>query len=123
MNKKNLSASLAGDVCLGGELSVHRLGFGAMRLTGEGVWGPPTDRKAALAVLRKAVEMEVNFIDTADSYGPQISGPMTQLRPTCAKRLKAASKDCGLIASTFISCTCRIRSSPSSPRWRLWRSC
>ena len=44
-----------------------------MRLTGEGVWGPPTDRKAALAVLRKAVEMEVNFIDTADSYGPHVS--------------------------------------------------
>ena len=72
-NEKRVSASLAGDVCFGRELSVHRLGFGAMRLTGEGVWGPPTDRKAALAVLRKAVEMEVNFIDTADSYGPHVS--------------------------------------------------
>ncbi len=67
---KNISASLAGEVSLGGELSVHRLGYGAMRLTGEGIWGPPKDRKAALAVLRRAVELDVNFIDTADSYGP-----------------------------------------------------
>src|SRR5882672_11496447 len=70
MNKKELSASLAGDVSLGGEISVHRLGFGAMRLTGEGIWGPPKDRKGALAVLRRAVELDVNFVDTADSYGP-----------------------------------------------------
>jgi pyridoxine 4-dehydrogenase len=73
MNKKELSASLAGDVSLGGEISVHRLGFGAMRLTGEGIWGPPKDRKGALAVLRRAVELDVNFIDTADSYGPHVS--------------------------------------------------
>ena len=73
MNKKELSASLAGDVSLGGEISVHRLGFGAMRLTGEGIWGPPKDRKAALAVLRRAVELDINFIDAADSYGPNVS--------------------------------------------------
>jgi pyridoxine 4-dehydrogenase len=73
MNTKELSASLAGDISLGGEISVHRLGFGAMRLTGQGIWGPPKDRKAALAVLRRAVELDVNFIDTADSYGPNIS--------------------------------------------------
>jgi pyridoxine 4-dehydrogenase len=73
MNKKELSASMAGDVSLGGEISVHRLGFGAMRLTGEGIWGPPKDRKGALAVLRRAVELYVNFIDTADSYGPHVS--------------------------------------------------
>jgi aryl-alcohol dehydrogenase-like predicted oxidoreductase len=73
MDKKNLSASLAGSISLGGEVSVHRLGFGAMRLTGEGIWGPPKDRKAALAVLRRAVELDVNFIDTADSYGPNVS--------------------------------------------------
>jgi pyridoxine 4-dehydrogenase len=73
MNTKELSASLAGDVLLGGEISVHRLGFGAMRLTGEGIWGPPKDRKGALAVLRRAAELSVNFIDTADSYGPHIS--------------------------------------------------
>ena len=73
MNKKQVSATLAGDVSLGKELSVHRLGFGAMRLTGEGIWGAPKDRKAALAVLRRAVERDVNFIDTADSYGPYVS--------------------------------------------------
>ena len=73
MNKKELSASLAGDVSLGGEIYLHRLGFGAMRLTGEGIWGPPKDRKGALAVLRRAVELDVNFIDTADSYGPHVS--------------------------------------------------
>jgi pyridoxine 4-dehydrogenase len=73
MNKKELSASAAGDISLGGELSVHRLGFGAMRLTGEGIWGPPKDRNGALAVLRRAVELDVNFIDTADSYGPHVS--------------------------------------------------
>ena len=73
MNKKDVTARLAGDVSLGGQLSVHRLGFGAMRLTGEGIWGPPKDRKAALAVLRRAVELGVNFIDTADSYGPYVS--------------------------------------------------
>src|ERR1700738_3322817 len=73
MDKKELSASLAGDVSLGGEISVHRLGFGAMRLTGEGIWGPPKDRSKALAVLRRAVELDITFIDTADSYGPDIS--------------------------------------------------
>src|SRR6266853_1309053 len=73
MNKKELSASAAGDVSLGGEIYVHRLGYGAMRLTGEGIWGPPKDRKGTLAVLRRAVEMHVDFIDTADSYGPNVS--------------------------------------------------
>jgi aryl-alcohol dehydrogenase-like predicted oxidoreductase len=73
MNKKELSAKTAGEVSLGGEISVHRLGFGAMRLTGEGIWGPPKDHKGALAVLRRAVELDVNFIDTADSYGPNVS--------------------------------------------------
>jgi pyridoxine 4-dehydrogenase len=70
MNKKAVSASAAGNISLGGEISVHRLGFGAMRLTGEGIWGPPKDRKGAIAVLRRAVELDINFIDTADSYGP-----------------------------------------------------
>ena len=73
MSAKEMSASLAGSVLLGGEVSVHRLGFGAMRLTGEGIWGPPKNRTAALAVLRRAVELDVNFIDTADSYGPAVS--------------------------------------------------
>jgi len=64
---------VAGDVSLGGEISVHGFGFGAMRLTGEGIWGPPKDRKGALAVLRRAVELDINFIDTADSYGPHVN--------------------------------------------------
>jgi len=58
---------------LGGELTVNRLGFGAMRLTGKGVWGPPADRGECVRVLRRAVELGVNFIDTADSYGPYYS--------------------------------------------------
>ena len=70
---KNVSAGLAGNVTLGSELSVHRLGYGAMRLTGPGIWGAPDDRTSALAVLRRAVELNVNFIDTADSYGPHVS--------------------------------------------------
>jgi pyridoxine 4-dehydrogenase len=73
MSTKEVSARLAGSVSLGGQLSVHRLGYGAMRLTGDGIWGPPKDRKAALAVLSRAVELGVNFIDTADSYGPGVS--------------------------------------------------
>ena len=73
VSKKEVPASLAGEVSLGGEISVHRLGFGAMRLTGQGIWGPPSDRKGALAVLCRAVELGVNFIDTADSYGPHVS--------------------------------------------------
>jgi pyridoxine 4-dehydrogenase len=58
---------------LGGELTVRRLGFGAMRITGDGIWGPPKDPASALTVLRRAVELGVNFIDTADSYGPGVS--------------------------------------------------
>jgi len=70
MTGKEISAGLGGNVSLGADLSVHRLGFGAMRLTGDGIWGPPKDRTAALTVLRRAVELGVQFIDTADSYGP-----------------------------------------------------
>jgi aryl-alcohol dehydrogenase-like predicted oxidoreductase len=69
----SLPAAFAGTVSLGGEITVHRLGFGAMRITGDGVWGPPKDPASALAVLRRAVELGVNFIDTADSYGPNVS--------------------------------------------------
>jgi aryl-alcohol dehydrogenase-like predicted oxidoreductase len=66
-------AIAAGTLTLGGGLEVRRLGYGAMRVTGEGVWGPPADRERALAVLRRAVELGVNLIDTADSYGPEVS--------------------------------------------------
>jgi pyridoxine 4-dehydrogenase len=66
-------AASAGTIGVGGDLTVNRLGFGAMRITGNGVWGPPADRDEAKAVLRRAVEAGVNFIDTADSYGPHVS--------------------------------------------------
>ena len=67
------NASESGTFSLGGDLPVHRLGFGAMRITGPGVWGPPADRAGAIATLRRAVELGVNLIDTAESYGPHIS--------------------------------------------------
>jgi aryl-alcohol dehydrogenase-like predicted oxidoreductase len=72
-NQNKLSAAANGTVSLGGELTVNRLGFGAMRITGDGIWGPPKDRRTAIAVLRRAIELGVNFIDTADSYGPHVS--------------------------------------------------
>jgi pyridoxine 4-dehydrogenase len=67
------TAAASGTFTLGGDLTINRLGFGAMRLTGKGVWGPPADRDECIRVLRRAVELGVNFIDTADSYGPYIS--------------------------------------------------
>lgn len=67
------SAANAGTFTIGGDLTVNRLGYGAMRITGPGIWGPPKDKPAALATLRRAVELGVNLIDTADSYGPEIS--------------------------------------------------
>lgn len=72
-NLRDLPAAAGGTLSLGGELTVNRIGFGAMRITGDGVWGPPKDRRAAIAVLRRAVELGVTFIDTADSYGPNVS--------------------------------------------------
>jgi pyridoxine 4-dehydrogenase len=66
-------AGIAGMIDVGGDLTVNRLGFGAMRITGNGIWGPPADSDEAKAVLRRAIELGINFIDTADSYGPHIS--------------------------------------------------
>ena len=66
-------AGMAGTIDVGGDLTVNRLGFGAMRITGDGIWGEPADRDEAKAVLRRAIELGVNFIDTADSYGPHVS--------------------------------------------------
>lgn len=66
-------AQASGTFTIGGDLTVNRLGFGAMRLTGKGVWGPPADPDECIRVLRRAVELGVNFIDTADSYGPYVS--------------------------------------------------
>src|SRR5215469_8934787 len=67
------SAAEAGTIDVGGDLTVNRLGFGAMRITGPGIWGAPRDADAAKEALRRAVELGVTFIDTADSYGPEIS--------------------------------------------------
>jgi aryl-alcohol dehydrogenase-like predicted oxidoreductase len=72
MSDEQLDAGVAGTIEVG-DLTVHRLGFGAMRVTGAGVWGPPPDLDAARAVLRRAVELGVTFVDTADSYGPEVS--------------------------------------------------
>ena len=69
----NRPASLSGTFSIGGDLPVVRLGYGAMQITGPGIWGPPRDRDEAVAVLRRAVELGVTFIDTADSYGPTVS--------------------------------------------------
>jgi aryl-alcohol dehydrogenase-like predicted oxidoreductase len=66
-------ASAAGTISIGGDLTVNRLGFGAMRITGEGIWGEPPNRDQAKAALRRAIELNVNFIDTANSYGPEVS--------------------------------------------------
>jgi pyridoxine 4-dehydrogenase len=71
--RKPVNAKSAGTIDVGGDLTVNRLGFGAMRITGSGIWGEPADRGAAKAVLRQAIELGVNFIDTADSYGPNVS--------------------------------------------------
>jgi pyridoxine 4-dehydrogenase len=68
-----VTAALAGTIDIGGDLPVNRFGFGAMRITGEGIWGEPADREECKRVLRRALELGINFIDTADSYGPEVS--------------------------------------------------
>lgn len=70
---QTITASRAGTITIGGDLTVNRMGYGAMRLTGPGIWGWPKDRENALRVLRRAIELGVDFIDTADSYGPEAS--------------------------------------------------
>jgi aryl-alcohol dehydrogenase-like predicted oxidoreductase len=72
-NKKSVPVAQAGAFRMGGDLPVYRLGFGAMRITGKGIWGEPEDRDEAIRVLRRAVELGINFVDTADSYGPEVS--------------------------------------------------
>jgi pyridoxine 4-dehydrogenase len=73
MTTLTASAQASGTFAIGGDLTINRLGYGAMRITGEGIWGEPKDRENAKKVLRRAVELGVNFIDTADSYGPDVS--------------------------------------------------
>lgn len=76
MSTMTADAKLSGTFTIGGDLAVHRLGFGAMRVTGNGIWGEPKDPDEARRVLRRAVELGVNLIDTADSYGPEVSERM-----------------------------------------------
>jgi pyridoxine 4-dehydrogenase len=71
-----VNAKASGTFAIGGDLAINRLGYGAMRITGDGIWGEPKDRENAKKVLRRAVELGVNFIDTADSYGPAVSEPL-----------------------------------------------
>jgi aryl-alcohol dehydrogenase-like predicted oxidoreductase len=71
--EQTLSAAAAGTVTIGGDLTVNRMGYGAMRITGPGIWGPPENKAAALATLRRTIELDINLIDTADSYGPGTS--------------------------------------------------
>ncbi|AHI27448.1 aldo/keto reductase [Komagataeibacter intermedius] len=73
MTHSSANAADAGTFSIGGDLAVHRLGFGAMRITGPGIWGPPADHDEAIRTLRRLPELGVNFIDTADSYGPDVS--------------------------------------------------
>jgi pyridoxine 4-dehydrogenase len=72
-NQQTLTAAAAGTFTIGGDLTVNRMGYGAMRITGAGVWGPPVDKAAAVTTLRRAIDLGVNLIDTADSYGPGTS--------------------------------------------------
>ncbi|MDB5131409.1 MAG: ydbC 1 [Mucilaginibacter sp.] len=69
----NEAVSIEKNFSIGGDLPVNRMGYGAMRITGKGIWGPPKDKDEAISVLKRAIELGVNFIDTADSYGPEIS--------------------------------------------------
>jgi pyridoxine 4-dehydrogenase len=73
IQEQTLSAAAAGEFTISGDLTVNRMGYGAMRITGQGIWGPPADKAAALATLRRTIELGVNLIDTADSYGPATS--------------------------------------------------
>ena len=73
MTPQTATAAASGTIEIGGDMTVNRMGFGAMRITGNGIWGDPPDREQAKVVLRRAVELDVNFIDTADSYGPETS--------------------------------------------------
>ena len=80
-------AARSGTFAIGGDLPVHRLGFGAMRITGKGIWGEPRDHDEAIAVLRRAVELGITLIDTADSYGPEVSERLIAeaLHPSCGR--------------------------------------
>ena len=147
-----VSAAAAGTITLG-DLTVNRLGYGAMRITGKGIWGPPADHAAAIATLRRAVELGVNFIDTADSYGPNVSeeiiaealaptppasssppradgsasapasGSTTPARSISKKPSKAASSVSASTASPSTNSTSPILPSPSTRPWKPSLAC
>jgi hypothetical protein len=100
-------AAKSGTFKIGGDLAVHRLGFGAMQLTGAGVWGEPADHDETIAVLRRAVELDINLIDTADSYGT--NGLKTAAPSISARRAKAAFAACGWSGSNSFNSTVSIR--------------
>jgi len=84
------NASSAGTFKIGAELEVTRLGYGAMRITGEGIWGPPKDHDAAISILKRLPELGINFIDTADSYGPRT--PRTSSTRRCTRSTASTSR-------------------------------
>jgi aryl-alcohol dehydrogenase-like predicted oxidoreductase len=131
-----LTAARAGTIDIGGDMPVNRFGFGAMRLTGQGIWGEPADREECKRVLRRALELGINFIDTADSYGPEVSERLiaetlypypdelviatTVVPSTCVGRAWGASSDSGSnrsISTSFTARTQRCRSRNRSGRW------
>jgi pyridoxine 4-dehydrogenase len=92
MSARKLDAAASGEFAIGGDIVVNRLGFGAMRITGPGVWGVPADRAEAIAVLKRLPELGVNFIDTADSYGPAVSEDLIREALAPYKGLLIATK-------------------------------
>lgn len=133
-----LDACKSGSFKIGGEIEIHRLGFGAMRVTGPGIWGPPVDRAEAILTLKRLPELGVDFVDTADSYGPEVSEQLIRevLYPydgmliatkadcgdpglvsgrgmavpnTCANRLSKAGNGLGSNRSNFGSSTASIQ--------------
>lgn len=133
-----LDARQSGSFKIGGVIDVHRLGFGAMRITGPGIFGPPEDRDEAVATLKRVPELGINFIDTADSYGPDVSeelirevlypydglliatkaglerpgpacGRSTAIRGACATRRSRVARNSAWSKSGFGSCIASIR--------------
>ena len=112
-------AGKAGEFLVGNDLRVTRLGFGSMRITGKGIWGEPTDRAGAVRVLRRAVELGINFIDTADSYGPGVSEEILAeaLHPYPANLVSAKQfKHTEILVPGELSHECLITFSGKSPQ-------
>ncbi len=102
-------AARSGVFAIGGDLPVHRLGFGAMRLTGKGIWGEPSDPQECIAVLRRAVELGITLIDTADSYGPKVSERFNSTESIPGWRLRIRSVRCSISSAKAKSATSDYR--------------